>query len=134
VIRIDGELIVNRTELVTGFEYSFYQIFGTDADLGIVGEWLYDDRDYTITQPFQNDTLVGLRLALNDEQSTEALLGSTIDMDGGGQIISLEASRRLGDSFKMAADALIWTDTESDPALFSLSREDVFSLSLSWFF
>ena len=129
-----GELIDNHAEVVAGVEYSFYGVAESDADVGVVSEWLYDDRGDEAGQPFQNDLLMGLRFALNDEQSTEALLGAVVDLDGGGQLLSLEASRRIGSDFRISADAYLWTNTQQDALLDGFRDEDFVQLELTYFF
>ena len=64
-----------------GFEYTFIGIFDTLMDLGVLTEYLYDDRADRSTVPFQDDVLTGMRLSVNDEQSTTALFGVIIDRD-----------------------------------------------------
>jgi len=102
-----GDQIDNHIKTVTGFEYSFYGVAQTDTDLGIVAEWLFDSRGLEANQPFQSDLLLGLRVALNDEQSSEALISSIFDMDGGATIFAAQASRRIGESFVISAEATI---------------------------
>jgi len=129
-----GDNIEDHFELVGGFEYSFYGIFDTDTDLGIVTEYLFDDRSTDATQPFQNDLLFGLRLALNDEQSSEALLGTIVDLESNSASLTFEASRRIGNSFKLSANAVFWVNTGDDSILDLLRSEDYLQLELAWFF
>ena len=129
-----GNQLPYHSVFVTGFEYSFYSLGDSNTDLGIVAEWLYDSRADESDNPFQNDALIGLRFALNDEQSTTALIGAMVDLDGGGQSISLEASRRIGNSFTIGLEALVWNARESDASLFQLHREDYAQLELSYHF
>ncbi|MDH3712650.1 MAG: hypothetical protein OET44_02250 [Gammaproteobacteria bacterium] len=117
-----------------GFEYTFVGIFDSAHDLGAIGEYLYDERGTEATTPFQEDILIGLRWALNDEQSSEALFGVIADLGDGGQSISLEASRRLGDSFKLNLDARSFINTENDPQLDLFSRDDFVRVELGYFF
>lgn len=134
VVNRQADVIKDHTALITGFEYSFYDIKGSGADLGIVTEWLYDDRGEESGQPFQNDLLLGFRLAMNDEQSLEGLLGLFSDLDDGGQIISLEGSRRFGDSIKASLLMRLWENTEDDPSLALFSNEDNIQLDVALFF
>jgi len=109
-----------------GLEYSFYGILETDTDLGIVAEYLYDERGETAPTPFQNDVLIGLRFALNDTQSTDALIGSIIDLDNDSVFYSVEASRRLGESWKLNLEIRA---TQSAP-----SKDDHLLLDLAYYF
>lgn len=129
-----GDQIDNHIKTVTGFEYSFYGIAQSDTDLGIVAEWLFDSRGLEADQAFQSDLLLGLRIALNDEQSSEALISSIFDMDGGATILAAQASRRIGESFVISAEAAIWSDASDDPALAQFAQEDYVQLELSYFY
>jgi len=134
LINITAERIENHAELVTGFEYSFYGIAESDVDLGVVAEWLYDDRknsNVPSSNPFQNDLLIGLRFALNDEQSSDALLGVITDLDGEGEILSLEASRRIGSKVKVSLDLRYWIN---QPENSQFANEDYFQFELAYFF
>lgn len=127
-----GDAIENHAELVTGFEYSFYGIAESAADLGVVSEWLFDEREDA--QVFQNDLLLGLRYVLNDEASTEALLGVIHDLDHGSQTFNLEASTRIGSSVILTGEFNIWHNVDSDPIFGAFSEEDYFQIDLRYFF
>ena len=129
-----GDEITDHASVVSGFEYSFYDIRETGADLGIVTEWLYDDRGEQANEAFQNDLLVGLRLAMNDEQSTEGLLGVITDLDEGGQLITLEGSRRFGSSVKASVQMTVFQNVENDTSFASFDKEDNLQFELSYFF
>lgn len=75
-----------------------------------------------------------MRLALNDENSSEALLGTIVDLDSESLTLTLEASRRIGNSVTISANAVIWGNTSDDPLLELLSDEDYLELEVSWFF
>lgn len=132
LIRQSGKRIENHFATVTGFEYSFYGLGESSTDLGVVVEYLWDERGSDAGHPFQNDLLVGLRFALNDEQSSEALLGLVSDLDERDQVFTLEANRRIGDSFKIAAEAAIWEAGNRVNQPFR--QEDYLQLELSYFF
>lgn len=88
----------------TGLEYTFYGIFSTTTDVGLIMEYMYDDRGKEATTLFDNDVLVGLRFAFNDAQSTDALIGFIQDVETGDNIYSIEASRRLGNAWKLSLE------------------------------
>jgi len=130
----DADEIEDHTALVSGFEYSFYDVADSGADIGLVVEWMYDDRGDTATQPFQNDALLGLRLALNDEQSLEGLLGIISDFDGGAQLLNLEGSRRFGSNIKSSIKLNLFNDVNNDPSFSQLNNEDNLQLDIAYFF
>ncbi|NVK23213.1 MAG: hypothetical protein HWD86_11905 [Kangiellaceae bacterium] len=122
---------------IAGFEYSFYGITESGADLGVIMEYQTDSRDLLPGGFEQKDTIVtGFRLALNDVQSTEALLG--LSFADGQRFYNLEASRRLGDSWKLIIEARFFEgidDTKPMDSLFyPLRNDDYISISLEKYF
>ncbi len=92
--------------LAAGFEYTFSGIFESGADLGLLAEYLYDNRDRSeLTTPFDDDIYLGTRLGLNDTQSTELLAGIILDRHSGEWAYSIEGSRRIGDNWKISIEA-----------------------------
>ena len=83
---------------VGGFEYTFFDIGGRGVDIGVIGEYLYDERDVASApiNVFENDAFAGARITFNDTQDTEILAGAIVDTDTGGVIGSVEFQRRLG--------------------------------------
>ena len=121
--------------VVAGFEYSFFSLFGTALDLGIVAEYLYDGRgDEAPRTLFENDIFVGGRLALNDVGSTSILAGAIIDHKSGATSITIEASRRLGDRWTIELESLAFVDVPLTDLLYSIRRDDYVQLRLSRFF
>lgn len=52
--------------LVGGFEYTFGNVGGSGLDIGVLGEYLYDDRDELSLSGLQSDDFTGVRLGFND--------------------------------------------------------------------
>ena len=117
-----------------GFEYTFYQLFGTTADLGIIAEYHYDGRDNLTFNFLERDAFGGLRLALNDEQSAEILAGAIVDVTTGSTFVNIEASRRLGSSWRLNAEARLFVAIDADEQLAGFQDEDYVQLELQWFF
>ena len=118
-----------------GLEYSFYGVFETDADLGIVLEYMKDDRDAQAPpNVFENDIFLGLRLALNDVQATDLLAGVVVDHVDETRFFSLEGSRRIGDRWRVELDLRVFSHVDADDLLFSLRRDDHLQLRLARFF
>jgi hypothetical protein len=121
--------------VVTGFEYTFYQVSGSDSDLGVISEYLYDDRgtDAPVTI-FQNDLFVGARWAANDSQDTSALVGAVIDLEDGTTSLRAEFERRLdiGVLLKLQAQSVSNADT-SNP-LYGLRQDNYLSVAFEKYF
>ncbi len=122
------------TAFTGGFEYTFVGVFDSDADIGAIGEYLHDDRGKNATTPFDNDLMVGLRLALNDVQSTELLVGVIMDLDNQGQFYNVEASRRLGDNWKLSLEARAYANLDDTEIIYPLRNDGYIQLELAWYF
>lgn len=116
-----------------GFEYTLIGVFGSDFDLGLIAEYLFDDRPTTETS-VGNDVAIGGRLVLNDEQSTELLAFSGIDADTQSRFTSVEGSRRFGQSWKLSLEARFFSNTRPGELLYGLRNEDYIELELAKYF
>ncbi|MDH5369517.1 MAG: hypothetical protein OEW99_05805 [Gammaproteobacteria bacterium] len=121
-----------------GFEYTFYGVFESASDLGLVMEYLYDDRNEAATTPFEDDLMLGLRWTNNDEQDTSLLVGVIADVDDESRLYSLEASRRLGESWKLNLEARLFSGlnntTTSNQTIYALRKADFVQLELNYYF
>ncbi len=117
-----------------GFEYTFTGIWGTYADLGLILEFAWDERGDEASTSFENDLMFGLRLALNDMESSEILLGMGQDLEGDGGVFSLEASRRFGDRWKAVLEAGLFFDVARDDLLYDLKEDDYLRLEIFRYF
>lgn len=124
----------NYFSSVAGFEYTFYGIFTTPADFGLVAEYQYDERGENASSPFQNDMMIGLRLTPNDVQSTEILLGTIYDFDSGEQSYNFEASRRLTDHWKLEIEARAISNSDTNSSFYSMRKDDYLQVELGYYF
>lgn len=121
---------------VGGFEYTFFQIAETDIDLGLLGEYLYDGRDAANapSTSLDDDVFLGLRLAFNDVDDTEVLLGTVFDRDDGTKSLTLEAERRIGDHWTIEFDARLLLSVDNENALAPLEEDSFLNLRISRYF
>ncbi|GMT39581.1 MAG: hypothetical protein IEMM0001_0316 [bacterium] len=131
-INLDGNYAKYR-RATGGFEYTFYGVAGS-ADLGLVMEYLYDSRGELATTPFEDDIMTGLRLTLNDEQSSDVLLGVIKDRHHDSYLISLEANRRIGNSWKLSIQASKFLVDRLDQSLKSFAKDDFLQIELGYYF
>jgi hypothetical protein len=121
-----------------GFEYSFVGVFDSNLDLGLLMEHSWDSRGEVELGAqgslMQNDLFLGARLAFNDMQSSELLMGIGSDLDHHAFSVLVEASRRFGDSFIVSFDLRLLQSNEEDDLLNALSNDDHAQLSLAWYF
>lgn len=120
---------------VAGFEYTFYQIGESAADLGLLVEYLYDGRDNQAPGVlFENDAFIGTRLSLNDTQNTSLLLGAIIDIEDQSTSFSIEAERRIGDSWTIELESRWFANAEKGNPLQFIEDDDYVTLRLQKYF
>lgn len=119
---------------VGGVEYSFVNVASSGIDLGLIGEWAYDDRGKDSTTGFDNDLMIGTRLGLNDAASTEIIAGFFADIDNDDRVFSIESSRRLKDNWKIIIDAYFVIDSSVDSLIHSLRDDDNLKIEMSLYF
>ncbi len=78
--------------------------------------------------------MLGMRLTLNDVQSSELLAGGIFDLDSSASFYLIEASRRLGESWKLSLDVYIYAKMPVDDIAYGLRNEDFLQLELAWYF
>lgn len=121
---------------VFGFEYTFFQFRESDADLGLLLEYLYDGRDRANapSSVLENDLFLGMRYTLNDIQDTSLLAGGIVDLEDESYSLRIEAERRIGNSLKVEFEGQLFTNIRDDSLLSSFKDDDFAVLRLSQFF
>ncbi len=117
-----------------GFEYTLVGVADSAADLGLLGELLYDQRGDRSSTPFNHDAFVALRWTLNDEQSSELLGGFIVDWRNRSTLIDVEGSRRLGNDWKLSLQLRAWLDVDADDLQYPFRRDDYLQLELARYF
>ncbi len=117
-----------------GLEYSFYNIFESGLDIGLLTEYLYDSRGRNGQTFFQDDIMTGLRFGFNDVQSTEILASITFDRTSHTKFYNVEASRRLGESLKLTLEARFFSGVDKNDFAFFLRQDDHIRAELSYHF
>jgi len=120
--------------LTGGYEYTFYGVRESAIDIGIVNEYLFDDRNASATTPFQNDVMFGLRFNFNNEQSTQALIGFIVDMDNQSQLFSIEASQRFSSNIKVELELRVFSNTDINDLTYNYRDDDHIRLSLTYYY
>ena len=102
---ISAELMSERYfSAAGGFEYTYYGLRNSSQDLGIIIEYLFDDRN---DHPYNNEGSIGMRWTKNDIHSTAILAGSIIDLDGNSNQFFIEYEQRLKNDFKIFIESNI---------------------------
>lgn len=121
--------------VVGGFEYSFYGVRDSAADIGVLFEYLYDGRSADAPPTTSdNDVFVGTRLALNDASDTSVLAGFAVDLDTSELFLNVEAERRFGDSLSAELRLRAFMNSDSNEPSFAFEHDDYVQLRLSWYY
>lgn len=117
---------------VGGFEYTLYQIFDSNMDLGMLAEYQYDGRDDKAPVTTQDeDIFAGLRLAFNDIEDTEILAGVSVDQTTHEQFYNIEAERRIGSHYDIELRARFFRGSDSTEPSFATQNDDYIQVRLS---
>ena len=123
------------TASTTGFEYTLARLFDTNAELGLLAEYLHDGRDANAPfTPFNDDVYAGFRIGLNDTQNSELLLGATTDRHTHATSINLEAGSRLGDGWYWGVNARAFVHIPTSDILYSVAQDDFIQFRIKKFF
>jgi len=115
-----------------GIEHTLYQVFD-NADLGIIAEYAWDSRGRDATTTFNNDVILGLRLALNDEADTSFLVTSAIDHRDEVATFRLEAQRRVADGLIAEVEGTLFVNGDDDPLGSDLQDDSFVRFKLTYF-
>ncbi|MEQ9263724.1 MAG: hypothetical protein RLN81_00785 [Balneolaceae bacterium] len=128
-----------------GFEYTFSNVRNSGADIGVLTEYLWDERENSFSTPaeinaslppnaFNNHLFVGSRVALNDVQSTAFLAGGTINLDEGSMFLNVEAERRFGDRWIGEVQLRAFANPQPDDFLYVFRKDSYLQLSVRRYF
>lgn len=97
-----------------GLERTFFGVGDSSADVGLVLEYMYDERkDDAFNTLFENDLVIGGRFSFNNFADTQVLIGVITDLDTDEMIFSVEGSHRLGDSWLLSIEGRGFAGGES---------------------
>jgi hypothetical protein len=124
----------NQLAAVGGFEYTFYNIMEGASDLGVLAEYLWDERGRNPDNPFQDDLFVALRWTANDVASTTLLAGAIFDLGTSAKFINIEGSRRFGEHWKLSVDARVLVSVPVADPLYPFADDDFIQVKLQYYF
>lgn len=119
---------------IGGFEYTFVGVFDSAVDVGALAEYHYDERGRSSPTPFNHDLFVGTRVAMNDAADSQLLGGVLSDIHGTGHLVNIEASRRLGEFWKVELELRMFLDVSPSDGLAPFARDDYVQLEILRFF
>ena len=117
-----------------GFEYTFYGLFGSSIDAGVLSEYHYDSRGDDATSIFNQDIFTGTRITLNDNWDTAILGGAFYDHDNGTTAFRVEFERRLGDRYKLLIKGQKFSDTARNDLSYNFRQDSYLQIELRRYF
>jgi hypothetical protein len=103
-------------------------------DVGVLSEWMFDDRKRNATNPLQNDITFGMRLGVNDINGTQILIALVQDLESSTKSFFIEASSRLSEHWRLTVEVRALMDQPLDDPLFTLRDDDFAQISLAYHF
>ncbi len=118
---------------IGGFEYTLYQIRGTDWDLGLLTEYHRDNRSSMAPGVSMEEfVFVGTRFSANDTDDTEILLGCVFNTKRASQSFSVEAKKRLDDRLKLEIEGRLFG--EANGASAGTKKDSHIQAKLAYYF
>ena len=107
-----------------GVEYTITDAFGTGTNIGLIGEYLFDNRSAAMPPTFYDrNVFVGLRLTDNDLRNTRLLAGLTLSARDSENLFWLEFSRLLSDDLQLEVEARVFAGFERDDTGFDPGQD-----------
>ncbi len=134
MISIEEKSWGRNTAAASGFEYTFFGVADSNADLGVVLEYQFDDRSGARQRVAQNDIVAGLRWAFNDLDGSSLLVLVGQDLEHNNRFFSLEMDRRMTDKWKFEVQARFFSSIEENTPEYSTREDDYVQLEFRRYF
>jgi hypothetical protein len=120
---------------VSGFEYTFGDVWASGADIGVLAEYLYDERSEGLAVLADDEVFAGGRVSLNDVSGTQVLGGMIARRaDFASRLYGIEASRRLGDDWRLALESRLFSRIPESEGTSFIADQDFVMMTLERFF
>lgn len=120
----------NYSAVVVGFEYTQGNFLRSGGDLGLVCEYLYDERGRSTIRSMDNDLFIGARYSSNNISGTQILIGGIFDLSKSSRIYSLTASSRLNDILKLEIKGNWFNNISSEEFMFLFKNDSYIQVKL----
>ena len=120
------------TAAVSGFEYTLYQIFDSDADFSILFEYQHDGRSKNEPQILTDqDIFAGYRITLNDMSDSSILAGTTYDTSRYNSTTFLEYETRLYENFSFQVSVTEFSGAQTSDPSYIFDSDDFIQIKLT---
>jgi hypothetical protein len=138
---VKAELLNKKSDIINtysastiGFEYTFYNV-SDRIDIGALYEWLHDSREKATPTGMYDASFLGTRVAMNDEATTEILVGAIFNHDEADMILfRIEASRRISQDLSLDLEVNLIGNPPVESMLHQFRSDDYIQLDVSVYF
>lgn len=117
-----------------GAEYTFGNVNNKGLDVGVLAEYVYDNRRELTFSSLDNDLFLASRLEFNDVAGKELLFGVFQDLSKSTKSVRLEYSQRIGNSLKIEATGQGFLNVDQREFIHQFRRDSSFELALIKYF
>ena len=134
---IDYTPMSDYTQLSFGVEKSFYEVVKTDITLyAEYYRYIYKDntkvKNVDISEIYNNDFFLAMRISFNDVRSSELKLGVLQDLGKNERILKAELNSRVFDSFVLHGEYLHIISDTTDTLLSRFDNSSRFTLGVKY--
>ena len=116
---------------VGGFEYGINRVFGSVSDVTLLGEYQFDNEPPSEwPAPARRGVYGGLRIALNDNASSELKAGAVHDLRSHSWLFRAEFNRRLSDQWGLTLGYYGLGNVGRSPALADYYRDSHLTMTV----
>jgi hypothetical protein len=116
---------------VGGFEYGISRLFGSVSDVTLLAEYQFDNEpESEWPAPAARGVYGGIRLALNDNASSEIKAGTVYDVRSGSWLVKADFNRRLTDQWGLNLGYYGFSNVGRSPALRDYYRDSHLTITL----
>ncbi len=117
-----------------GLEYTFGNIKNKGLDIGVLAEYIFDNRRELTFSSLDNDIFLGTRVVLNDVAGTEFLFGIFQDLNKSTKTMRLEGTRRFGNNLKITATGQAFLSVDEKELAYLFRKDSFLELELIRYF
>lgn len=116
---------------IAGLHYIFSNFLGSDADLGLMAEYSYDNRNAAggFTS-FDKDMFSGSWISLHDEHKTVLSATSTVDVDTQESFLNFQMNSHITGDTEIEFMGRVFTNVPVDGEIYPAKRDDHIQLRL----
>ena len=126
--------ISNIFSIAGGLEHTLVNANETGTDIGLIAEYVYDNRREFSFNSLDNDLFLGSRISFNNESSTEIILGIYKDLSKSTALARLKGSHRLRGNMKLSFLAQFYSSVDPQEFVHFFRRDSSLEIELLKYF